>query len=99
MIGDKKLLVKFPKNTTKSLVNYSLMIAENYGLEKFFIQGNQNILDDHMPFYNRGIPSINFIDFNYGPNNSYWHTENDTLDKLSPRSLEIVGDGDFIPYL
>ena len=38
------------------------------------------------------MPSADLIDFDYGPNNSYWHTTKDTIDKLSPKSLEIAGN-------
>jgi hypothetical protein len=39
-----------------------------------------------------GIRAIDVIDFDYGPNNSFWHTTEDTIDKLSAQSLKIVGD-------
>ncbi len=47
--------------------------------------------DDHMPFVQRGVPSADLIDFDYGYDNVFWHTTQDTVDKLSPKSLEIVG--------
>jgi Zn-dependent M28 family amino/carboxypeptidase len=47
--------------------------------------------DDHIPFVKRGVPSVDIIDFDYGYNNVFWHTTQDTVDKLSPKSLEIVG--------
>jgi Zn-dependent M28 family amino/carboxypeptidase len=46
---------------------------------------------DHKPFVERGVPSSDLIDFDYGYNNVFWHTTQDTVDKLSPKSLEIVG--------
>ena len=48
--------------------------------------------DDHLPFARVGVPVADIIDLNYGYNNSYHHTTEDTLDKLSPKSLQIVGD-------
>jgi glutaminyl-peptide cyclotransferase len=39
----------------------------------------------------RGVPSADLIDFTYGYNNVFWHTPQDTVDKLSPQSLQIVG--------
>jgi Zn-dependent M28 family amino/carboxypeptidase len=39
-----------------------------------------------------GINALDLIDFDYGPENSYWHTPQDTMDKLSPRSFQIVGN-------
>jgi Zn-dependent M28 family amino/carboxypeptidase len=49
--------------------------------------------DDHLPFLKAGIPAIDLIDFDYGnESESFWHTAQDTLDKISPRSLQIVGE-------
>ena len=48
--------------------------------------------DDHLPFVERSVPSIDVIDLDYGPNNSYHHTVQDTMDKVSPHSLTIDGD-------
>ena len=50
------------------------------------------IEDDHAPFLRLGAPAVDLIDFNYGPDHTWWHTEKDTMDKLSARSLEIVGE-------
>jgi Zn-dependent M28 family amino/carboxypeptidase len=44
--------------------------------------------DDHAPFLKAGVPAALLIDFDFPP----WHTANDTLDKVSPQSLQIVGD-------
>jgi len=52
------------------------------------------LLDDHVPFFEAGMPVINLIDFDFGSKpgkHDYWHTEEDTLDKLSAESLETVG--------
>ena len=46
--------------------------------------------DDHVPFLAVGIPAVNLIDFNYGLGNRYWHTEDDTIDKLSEKSFAAV---------
>ena len=51
-----------------------------------------HIEDDHMPFVRIGAPALDLIDFSYGPNHSWWHTAQDTMDKLSAQSLQIVGD-------
>ncbi len=51
----------------------------------------REVSDDHLPFVKRGVPSADLIDFTYGYNLAYWHTTEDTIDKLSPRSLQIVG--------
>jgi len=49
------------------------------------------VTDDHTPFLSRGVPSADLIDLDYGYNNVFHHTIHDTLDKLSPRSLAIIG--------
>ena len=53
------------------------------------------IIDDHVPFSNIGIPSIDIIDFKYGStkdNNDYWHTEMDSLINISSNSLKITAE-------
>ena len=45
------------------------------------------MLDDQTPFLDKGIPAVNIIDFDY----PYWHTTQDTIDKISASSLEVVG--------
>jgi len=55
--------------------------------EHFPQQVGGAITDDHVPFIQRGIPSVDIIDLDY----PYWHTTEDTLDKISPESLERVG--------
>jgi glutaminyl-peptide cyclotransferase len=46
-----------------------------------------SMIDDHTPFLNQGLPAVDIIDFDY----PYWHTPEDTLDKISADSLEAVG--------
>ena len=48
--------------------------------------------DDHLPFVQRGVPSADVIDLDYGPQNSYHHTAQDTMDKISAKSLTIAGN-------
>ncbi len=50
------------------------------------------MLDDHVPFLDAGIPAVDLIDFEFGPENSRWHTTEDTLDKVCPESLDAVGE-------
>ena len=47
-----------------------------------------SVTDDHSAFQPLGIPAMLIIDLEY----PYWHTQGDTLDKVSARSLDIVGD-------
>ena len=50
------------------------------------------LIDDHIPLEGAGIHAIDVVDFVYGPNNSFHHTIDDTIDKVSPESLQIVGN-------
>ncbi len=50
------------------------------------------MIDDHVPFLERGVPAIDLIDFNYGPGNAFWHTTQDSLDKISAQSIKTVAD-------
>lgn len=94
MIGDKDLSVTMPRNCTPNLVSLVFDSAKNEGARFKFSLAPQNIIDDHVPFLNAGIPAVDIIDFEFGSSpreNDYWHTTNDTFDKLSADSLEIVG--------
>ncbi len=92
MIGDKDLLVEIPRNSTPSLADEVMNAAKICGSEKYFTFSQKYILDDHDPFLQAGIPAIDLIDFSFGPSNLYWHSSEDSFDKLSPDSLAIVGD-------
>ena len=62
--------------------------AADLGLAEFFpTELGVAVMDDHVPLIRAGLPTINLIDFDY----PYWHTVEDTVDKCSPESLEIVG--------
>jgi len=90
MIGDRDLSVQIPQghpDLTKRVFNAS----EALGFRDFFHYLPHPIMDDHYPFFLAGIPAINLIDFEYGPNHRWWHSEEDTVDKISPDSLKIVG--------
>ncbi|HSZ16957.1 MAG TPA: M28 family peptidase [Terracidiphilus sp.] len=92
MIGDKDLDIQRESRSTAWLVDLVRQAAKKYGYEHYFFQQEEPVDDDHMPFVKRGVPSIDIIDLDYGPNNSYHHTAQDTLDKISARSLTIDGD-------
>ena len=94
MIGDRHLRVTFPRNGSPELISLAFMAATSQGCREKFGLFPGAVLDDHQPFLDTGIPAIDFIDFEYGSApgaNDYWHTEQDTLDKLSTESLETVG--------
>ena len=94
MIGDKDLNVTIPQNSTPALISLVFKAATAGGTRASFSMYPYSVLDDHQPFLEKGIPAIDLIDFQYGSAprlNDYWHTPNDTLDKLSGASLEVVG--------
>ncbi len=94
MIGDKNLDVRIPHNTTRELLRIAFSAAEAEGVRSKFGISRTAILDDHVPFLDRGIPAIDLIDFQFGSEpglNDYWHTDEDTMDKLSAESLNTVG--------
>lgn len=92
MIGDKDLDIQHETRSADWLVSTVRQAARKFGYERYFFQQDEAIEDDHLPFVERGVPSIDLIDLNYGPNNSYHHTAQDTLDKISAHSLMIDGD-------
>lgn len=92
MIGDSDLKVTFPKGSDAKLLNMAMESAKSLGHSKHFSVYANDILDDHTAFAEKGVPAINFIDFEFGHNNSYWHTRGDTIDKISPESLKIASD-------
>ncbi len=91
MIGDRDLDVQHDTNSSPALVEVVRQAAAAEGDSSFFFKQSEAVLDDHMPFVQRGVPCVDIIDLDYGPNDSYHHTAQDTLDKLSARSLAISG--------
>jgi glutaminyl-peptide cyclotransferase len=95
MVGDKDLNISLPQNSSRELVKEIFFAAHELGVRPQFSIGPGAILDDHVPFQIAGMPVVDVIDFNYGSApglNNYWHTTNDTLDKLSVKSMQTVGD-------
>ncbi len=92
MIGDKDLDLSNDANSSQQLRTMVTQIAEKLGDSKYFRHDAGGIDDDHKPFVDAGVNAIDIIDLDYGPNNGYWHTAQDTMDKLSPHSLQVVGD-------
>ena len=92
MIGDKDLDIQRETNSTTWLISLVGQAAHKFGYDRYFFQREMAVEDDHLPFVERGVPSIDIIDLDYGPNNSYHHTAQDTMDKISARSLTIDGD-------
>ena len=91
MIGDADLNVDRDGNSTPWLEDVILEAATRLGYQAHFFGRQTEVTDDHLPFVKRGVPSADVIDINYGYNNVFHHTTQDTVDKLSPKSLQIVG--------
>jgi len=92
MIGDADLNIDRNTNGTPWLMDLIYAAAERGGYQSHFYAREGPIEDDHLPFLKRGVPCADVIDLDYGYNNVFHHTPQDTMDKLSPRSLEIVGN-------
>jgi glutaminyl-peptide cyclotransferase len=91
MIGDAELNIDRDQNSTPWLEDIVYQAASRLGYQSHFFTRDNQVTDDHIPFMQRGVPCADLIDFDYGYNNVFWHTPQDTVDKLSPKSLEIAG--------
>lgn len=92
MIGDKELNICRDESSTGWLKNIIYSTAEELGYQKSFPNETCDIEDDHTPFLRAGVAAVDIIDFDYGPDNDFWHTQEDSLDKISVESLKIVGN-------
>ncbi len=87
MVGDSSLDITLSPNSPPKMAQQIFAAADALKVRNHFTYFNGEITDDHSPLNAAGIPVIDLIDFNYPP----WHTAGDTMDKLSPESLQIVG--------
>jgi Zn-dependent M28 family amino/carboxypeptidase len=88
MIGDADQQIYYDRNSDPELSARVWGVAAELGYGSHFLPvAHYTMLDDHIPFRERGIPAIDIIDFDY----PYWHTTADTADKVSAESLERVG--------
>lgn len=92
MIGDADLDICRDSNSTPWLEEVLYQAATRLGYQSHFFTVNSTVEDDHLPFVQRGMPVADVIDLDYGYNNSYHHTTQDTVDKLSVNSIKISGD-------
>jgi glutaminyl-peptide cyclotransferase len=91
MIADADLNVDRDANSTPWLEDLVYEAASRLGYQSHFFRRTIPLEDDHLPFVERGVPSADLIDLDYGYGNVFHHTAQDTLDKLSAKSMEIVG--------
>jgi glutaminyl-peptide cyclotransferase len=87
MVGDQSLDITLPPNSPTKIARDVFASADALKLRNHFTYFDQDITDDHSPLNAIGIPVLDMIDFHYAP----WHTADDTMDKLSAQSLQIVG--------
>jgi Zn-dependent M28 family amino/carboxypeptidase len=87
MIGDKNLGIMQETNSSASLRRMVWETAERMGYGKYFLPTGGPTEDDHIPFLKRGVNALDLIDFD----KDYWHTPQDTMDKLSAHSFDVVG--------
>lgn len=90
MTGDKNLRLIYDQNSTPSLRNLVWEVADSLGYSAQFPRQPTSIEDDHIPFLKAGVRAVDLIDFD--SQSTFWHTPRDTMDKLDPRSFEIVGN-------
>jgi peptidase M28-like protein len=87
MVGDRSLGITLPADSPAVMARDVFAAAEALKLRKYFSYLDRDMIDDHTPLNAIGIPTIDIIDFDY----PWWHTADDTMDKISPESLQIVG--------
>jgi len=97
MVGDRDLNVLREQNSTPWLEDLIYKAAKNTGHADNFFKTKGYEEDDHLPFLQRGVPTSDFIDSDYGPHDAthpdgWHHTAEDTVDKLSVKSLQTSGD-------
>jgi Zn-dependent M28 family amino/carboxypeptidase len=88
MIGDRDLGIRREASSTPWLTDLVWDSARRLGQGVYFLSEAMSVEDDHAPFLRAGVPATLLIDFDFPP----WHTAADTLDKVSARSLQVVGD-------
>ena len=89
MVGDADLTLFWEQYSDPALSQEIWQVASELGYNSQFIpEYKYRILDDHVPFLEIGVPAVDIIDIDY----AYYHTTQDTADKVSAESLQAVGD-------
>ncbi|MGA9730478.1 MAG: M28 family peptidase, partial [Candidatus Acidiferrales bacterium] len=91
MIGQYGLHIDRQSDSPRWLNDLVWKTADRLGYSNIFVSQETTTADDHDPFLQRGVPALDIIDLTDYINEGYWHTPQDTLDKVSPRSVAIVG--------
>ena len=95
LVGDCELEIPLEAGSDPALYGLFANAAANASTENPFQGASGPVGDDHVPFLEAGIPAVDLIDFDFGPGPSpgaYWHTAEDTIDKVCPESLDAVGE-------
>ncbi len=91
MVGQKNLTMKKETSSTPWLVDFIWAQAAKLGYGNIFVSQTTSAEDDHDPFLEKKVPAVDLIDLDDYIAEGYWHTAQDTMDKISPRNLAIVG--------
>lgn len=93
LVGGKNFHVKRDSETTQWLQDIIWSTAARLGHEDLFLSVHgDGMEDDHLPWKARKVPTVDIMDLDISGDVNYWHTEQDTLDKISPKTLQAVGD-------
>ena len=87
MVGDRSLGVTLPADSPAEMARDIFAAAEALKLRSYFTYLGRELIDDHVPLNAIGIPTLDIIDFDF----PWWHTADDTMDKISAQSLQTVG--------
>jgi hypothetical protein len=91
MVGDRDLQLFTELNSSRELLELVFAAAKAAGLGQHVGGPREAVSDDHLSFLAAGVPSVDLIDFDYGPNNRFWHTPDDALENCSQESLDAAG--------
>jgi len=89
MTGDKNLRLLWDENSAPSVRKLVWDVADSLGYSAAFPRRGNAIEDDHIPFINAGVRAVDLIDFD--SQSTFWHTPQDTMDKLDPHSFDVIG--------
>jgi len=87
MVGDRSLGITLPNDSPADMARDIFAAAEALKLRNYFTYLGRDLIDDHAPLNAIGIPTLDIIDFDF----PWWHTADDTMDKISAQSLQTVG--------